>query len=86
MSRPTIGSLGYVYRPWSDDRRTAARASAIARSGALPGHRKLYGVQVPERYWPAIKPLAVDYRNRDKATLVKTQRMIRKALAAMKEK
>jgi hypothetical protein len=38
-----ISDPNYVYRPWLEERRKAARAKAIERSGAKPGHRLVYG-------------------------------------------
>jgi hypothetical protein len=42
-----ISDPNYVYRPWLEERRKAARAKAIERSGAKPGHRLVYGTNVP---------------------------------------
>lgn len=80
MPRPTVSHPGYVYRPWSEDRRKKAKAAAVAGSGARPGHRILYGIQVPEEYWPLLNRPAAKYRNgKKKHTLVQTRKMIRDA-------
>lgn len=85
MSRPLISSTDYIYRPWSIARRQAAKAAALKRSGAKPGHRKLYGIQVPEKYFGAMKSIAIEYRNGRKASLGQTQRVIHKVLAMVKQ-
>lgn len=85
MSRPLISSTDYVYRPWSLARRQAAKFAALKRSGAKPGHRKLYGIQVPEKYFSAMKSIAIEYRNGRKGSLSQTQRVIHKVLAIIKQ-
>lgn len=80
MSRPNIMSPDYVYRPWPEERRKKASAAAIARSGAKPGHRLLYRVQVPIQYWPLIKYVAQRYRNMEGPTLKETRAFIKKLL------
>lgn len=55
--------LGYLRRPWSEARRKAASLAAIAKSGAKPGHRLLYGINVHQRDWPLIAKAANRYRH-----------------------
>jgi hypothetical protein len=63
----------------SAERRKQASRDAIKRSGAKPGHRVLYGVQVPERLWAA---LVYDARKfREKHSLESTRSMIRTVLS-----
>lgn len=75
MSRPKISSADFVYRPWSEARRRAASKAAIARSGAKPGHRILYGIQVPENHWDGISYAAHQFRQKN--NLIATKRYIR---------
>jgi hypothetical protein len=52
-----IGSPGYVYKPWTPERRKAASEAAKRRHGAQVGHRTLYGVQVDEAKFKHIAPI-----------------------------
>lgn len=58
-----ISDPNFVYRPWSEQRRKAASASAIERSGAKPGHRLVYGINVPVGLWKTVAIAAYRFRH-----------------------
>jgi hypothetical protein len=57
-----MGDPDYVYRPWSEERRLAARAAALKRLGTPTGYRMIYGIPVPEDLFEEIHDFAVRYR------------------------
>jgi hypothetical protein len=65
----SMGHPDYVYRPWSESRRAAARARMLARSNTPEGHRKVYGINVPEKLAPIVAREAHALRNRHKRDL-----------------
>lgn len=74
---------GYVRPPWPLERRKKASAAAIARSGAKPGHRICYGINVPEPYWPLISFIVTRYRNLEKRTLKETKAYVQTLLGLL---
>lgn len=74
----SIAHPDFVYKPWSEERRKRAQEAAAQRLGAKPGHRIVYGVQVPREHWPSISKLATAARHADGLPMKKVQALIRR--------
>jgi hypothetical protein len=55
---------GYVYQPWSEERRQRARKAYNDKHGIPEGCRRLYGVNVPDELHDRIAGLAHAVRKR----------------------
>lgn len=51
----STGDLNYVYRPQSEAHRRKLQEAHRIRLGNLPGHHRLYGVQVPDELFDEVK-------------------------------
>lgn len=83
-----MGDPDYVYRPMSAEARAKASAAHRKRLGCEPGHRLLYGVQVPEDLWPQVHRAAHTFRkkeeNADPEGLESTTQFVRVFVAILR--